>query len=69
MFVFYRERMETGQIPPIKQFSRMFVAIPQGEGLSIVNDTLYVTHATREQSEVIYCFITVKMPFRDMLVG
>jgi len=47
----YRERMETGQIPPIKQFSRMFVAIPQGEGLSIVNDTLYVTHATREQSE------------------
>ena len=49
--------METGQIPPIKQFSRMFVAIPQGEGLSIVNDTLYVTHSTREQSEVIYCFI------------
>ena len=47
----YRERMGTGQTPPIKQFCRMFVAIPQGEGLCIVNDTLYVTHATREQSE------------------
>ena len=46
---YFRERTERA---PIKHFSRMFVAIRQGGGLSIVNDTLFLTHATREQSDV-----------------
>jgi nuclear RNA export factor len=47
----FRERAEKPPCP-IRQFSRMFVVIPQGEGLCIVNDSLCITGATREQTEV-----------------
>jgi len=47
----FRER--NGQPHPfsIRHFSRMFTVVPQGEGLCIVNDNLFITMATKEQSE------------------
>merc|ERR1712083_559521 len=45
----FREREKSHQ--PIRHFSRMFTVVPQGEGLCIVNDNLFITMATKEQSE------------------
>ena len=56
----FRERTEKA---PIKHFSRMFVAMRQGDGLSIVNDSLFLTHATNEQSKV----HTLKIAFSPYL--
>ena len=50
----FRER-EAKLPQPIRHFSRMFTVIPQGEGLCIVNDSYFVTNASREQTEV--CFV------------
>lgn len=46
----FRERNERPP-QPIRHFSRIFTVVPQGDGLCIINDNLYVTNATREQSE------------------
>jgi len=46
----FRER-EAKLPQPIRHFSRMFTVIPQGEGLCIVNDSYFVTNASREQTE------------------
>ena len=46
--------METGHAAnnqPFRHFNRMFVVVPQGEGLCIVNETMFVTVATRKQTE------------------
>jgi len=46
----FKEREE--QSYPVKHFSRMFVALLKpGPALSIVNDTLFVTHSTLEESK------------------
>lgn len=52
----FRERLAAAAgaastIPAVRHFNRMFVVVPQGEGLCIINDSLFVTGATREQSE------------------
>jgi len=47
----FRERDDKPHPYPIRHFSRMFTVVPQGEGLCIVNDNLFITMATREQSE------------------
>ena len=48
----FRERNDKPAPYPIRHFSRMFTVVPQGEGLCIVNDNLFITMATKEQSEV-----------------
>lgn len=35
----------------IFHFDRFFTVVPQGEGLCIINDSLFVTNASREQAE------------------
>merc|ERR1712083_551988 len=47
----FRERNEKPPPFAIRHFSRMFTVVPQGEGLCIVNDNLFITMATKEQSE------------------
>ena len=47
----FRERNEKPHPFAIRHFSRMFTVVPQGEGLCIVNDNLFITMATKEQSE------------------
>lgn len=49
----FKERAEKGKPPPqIRHFSRMFVVVPQGDGLCIVNDSYFITTATPEQVDV-----------------
>ena len=44
----------------MKHFSRMFVALLKpGPALSIVNDTLFVTHSTLEESKVRFFFFNI----------
>ncbi len=45
----FMETVPAGQKPPIRHFNRMFVVVPQGEGLCIINETMFVTSATRKQ--------------------
>jgi len=47
----FRERNDKPHPYPIRHFSRMFTVVPQGEGLCIVNDNLFITMATKEQTE------------------
>merc|ERR1711874_317023 len=49
----FRERNDKPHPYPILHFSRMFTVVPQhsGERLHIVNDSLFITMATKEQSE------------------
>ena len=48
----FRERNEKLAPYPIRQFSRMFTGVPQGEGLCIVNENLFITMASKEQTDV-----------------
>jgi len=47
----FRERNEKLAPYPIRQFSRMFTGVPQGEGLCIVNENLFITMASKEQTD------------------
>lgn len=47
----FRDRNDKPHPYPIRHFSRMFTLVPQGEGWCIVNDSLYITNAQKEQSE------------------
>ena len=48
----FRERIANKKNDIIRHFSRMFVVVPQGEGLCIINDSLFITSPTREETEV-----------------
>lgn len=37
---------------PLRSFSRVFVIVPFGAGFCIINEQLFVTNATEEQSKV-----------------
>ncbi|KAK6181635.1 hypothetical protein SNE40_009456 [Patella caerulea] len=40
--------------PPIRAFSRHFVAVPSGQGILITNDTLTITNASPQQVQVAF---------------
>uniref|UniRef100_T1JGC8 NTF2 domain-containing protein n=1 Tax=Strigamia maritima TaxID=126957 RepID=T1JGC8_STRMM len=39
---------------PIRAFSRVFILVPQGAGFCIINEMLFVTHATSDQAKTAF---------------